>query len=76
MISKDLETSLDEWYKKIKTERSEIKYLGEKTVLEISNIIRSKDHSPVLLDGLRNIWYMYLPTKKGSMHMTIVQTDV
>ena len=76
MTSKDLKNSLQAWLKKINEQREEIKFLGDRTLKEIADIIADDDYEPVMLKGLRNIWFMHVPTSQGGLHVNIVKTDV
>ena len=76
VVSKDVKESLQFWLSTIREQKSEIKYLGEKIWEEIANVIKDEDYQPVMLQGLKNIWCMHIPTRKGSININIVQTDV
>ncbi len=74
--AEDFKASLQGWLTKINDEKSEIKYLGNKTLEEIANQMKDEDAQPVLLNGLKNIWYTSLSTSQGILYMYIVQTDI
>jgi hypothetical protein len=74
--AEDLQKSLQAWLDSIKKEKTKIQHLGEKTLEEIATILEDEDYQPVLLRGLKNIWFMHVPTKKGSLSVNIVLTDV
>ena len=74
--SKNLKDSLQLWLERINEQKKEIKFLGDGTLKEIATIIEDEDYKPVMLQGLKNIWFMHVPTTKGSLHVNIVKTDV
>jgi hypothetical protein len=76
VTAKDLKNSLQSWLEKINEQKAEIKFLGDGTLKEIAAIVGDEDYQPVLLKGLKNIWFMHVPTKKGGLHVNIVKTDV
>jgi len=76
VTSKDLKSSLQSWLAKISEQKAEIKFLGEGTLKEIANIIADEDYQPVMLKGLRNIWFMHVPTAQGGLHVNIIKTDI
>ena len=76
VLAKDINSSLKEWLNKIRTEKSEIKHLGENTLINLENEIRDNDTSPVALTGLHNIWFTILSSKMGPFHINIIQTDI
>lgn len=57
-------------------EKSDIKHLGESTLIDLENEIREDYTSPVALTGLHNIWFTILSSKVGSFHINIIQTDI
>ena len=64
------------WTQKIKTEKEEIKYLGDKIIKELEVLSKDQDHKPILLTGLKNIWFATYPTHQGIFSINIVQTDI
>lgn len=61
---------------KINEQKAEIKFLGDATLKEIASVIADEDYQPVMLKGLKNIWFMHVPTTQGGLHLNIVKTDV
>jgi hypothetical protein len=57
-------------------QKAEIEHLDEGTLNELASFIEEEDHRPVMLQGLKKIWFMHLPAKKGAIHVNIVKTDV
>ena len=76
VTSKDLKNSLQSWLTKLNAQKAEIKFLGDGTLKEIAAIIADEDYQPTLLQGLKNIWFMYVPTAQGGLHINIVKTDI
>ena len=74
--SPDLKGSIVLWLSKIRDQKSEVKYLDENTLKEIARIIENADYRPIKLQGLKNIWFMHIPTQKGALNINIIQTDV
>ena len=74
--AENLETSLQGWLNRIREDRDQIQHLGDKTLEEISRALTNPDDKPVLLDGLKNFWFMHLMTFKGFLHVHIIKTDV
>jgi hypothetical protein len=76
VTSKDLKNSLQSWLTKINEQKEEIKFLGDGTLKEIAAIIVDEDFQPVMLKGLKNIWFIHVPTLQGGLHVNIVKTDI
>jgi hypothetical protein len=76
VTSKDLKNSLQSWLTKIKEQKEEIKFLGDGTLKEIAAIVEGDDYQPVMLKGLKNIWFMHIPTAQGGLHINVVKTDI
>ncbi len=74
--AEDLNGSLQNWLARIGDEQAEIRHLDEKTLEEVANIVKNEDEIPIMLRGLKNIWFMYIPTSKGAFNINIVQTDL
>jgi hypothetical protein len=73
--AKKLDESLSKWIEKIKIEKNEIKYLGDKIIKQLEDEIRNPDNKPVLLTGLINVWCTFYSTRKGIFDIYIVQTE-
>jgi hypothetical protein len=75
--SETLETSIEKWIEKIREEREQIDQLGLKTIEEIMGQLlgETSDEKPVLLNGLLNVWYFTISTKKGFGTVHIIKTD-
>ena len=73
--SKNVYASIPEWIRKIKQEKTQIKYLGEITIAELEIESKNIDEIPIALFGLDNIWFAHYTTRKGSFHINIVKTD-
>jgi hypothetical protein len=74
--AKDLRESLQYWLDKMEEQKAEIRHFDERTLNEIAIFIKDEDHQPVMLRGLKNIWFMHLPAVTGAIHVNIVKTDV
>ncbi len=70
-----LDKSLYNWIEKLKVEKSEIKYLGDKIIKQLESEIRNPDNKPVLLTGLINIWFTIYSTRIGNFEVYIIQTE-
>lgn len=70
-----IEESIKLWILKIKEEIGEIKHLGDKTITALEMDLNDTDNKPVLLKGLKNIWYTIASTKKGVFQINIVKTN-
>ncbi len=75
VIANNIDESLLNWVEKLKIEKKEIKYLGNKIIEQLENEIENQDNKPVLLNGLINIWYTSYSTQKGTFWVNIVQTE-
>jgi hypothetical protein len=75
VFAKDLNESLSKWIERIKIEKNEIKYLGDKIIKQLEIEIKDPDYKPVLLNGLVNIWYTLYSTRKGFFRIHIIQTE-
>ncbi|MCT4665447.1 MAG: hypothetical protein N4A45_09470 [Flavobacteriales bacterium] len=73
----NLHDSIDKWTVKIKEEQEQIYQIGTKTIEEIKEQIDSKesDKQPVLLNGLKNVWYFTISTKQGFGNVHIIKTE-
>lgn len=71
----NIERSIHEWIKRIKKEKDQIQYIGDKIIEELENKAKDELTEPTPLNGLKNIWFAIFPTKKGSFHLNIIQTD-
>lgn len=74
--AEDLSESLQGWLKELALTKSEIKYLGEKTINELKAMIDADDDFPVELNGLKNIWYIPFSTRSGYFRINIIKTDI
>lgn len=74
--SNNLQDSLQSWFEKINEQKAEIKFLGEGTLKEIADSIRKEEYKPVVLQGLKNVWFIHIPTRQGGLNISIVQTDI
>lgn len=75
VMSDNVQESLIEWIEKLKTEKSEIKFLGSKVISEIQIAIKEEDNNPTAITGLKNIWFVMFATSTGTFYVNIVQTD-
>lgn len=71
----NVDKAINEWTEKLKTEKNEIKQLGDKTIREIIALTKDKDYKPIPLTNLVNIWFNHYPTNQGSLSLNIIQTD-
>lgn len=76
VLAEDVYKSVRAWTEKLKKEKKEIEYLGDKTIKELEIESRNNDFQPVQLDGLKNIWSTGYLTKMGNFTVNIVKTDV
>ncbi|HAP64014.1 MAG TPA: hypothetical protein DCR93_32520 [Cytophagales bacterium] len=71
----DMEASLSVWLDQLALEMGQIQDMGPMTVGEIKEqLITEKTHTPVALQGLSNVWYVYLSTRQGFSELHIVST--
>lgn len=75
VIAKNIDESLSKWIERIKNEKNEIRYLGDKIIEQLENEIKDPDYKPVLLTGLVNIWHTLYSTSKGNFWIHIIQTE-
>jgi len=76
VTSKDLKNSLQSWLAKINEQKAGIKFLENGALKEIEKIIADDDYRPIMLNGLKNIWFMHIPTTQGDLRLNIVKTDI
>lgn len=74
--AKDVNDSVLRWIDQLRTEKDQIKHLGDKIIEDLKREAADKDFPPVALNGLKNIWYVHYSTRKGSFHINIIQTDL
>ena len=75
VFAKDLDESLIKWIERLKIEKKDIKFLGDKTIEQLEKQIGDSDERPVLLTGLLNIWCATYSTRKGFFWVHIIQTN-
>ncbi|KOF04478.1 hypothetical protein OB69_01405 [Roseivirga seohaensis subsp. aquiponti] len=75
--SNNLEASIKDWTDRIHEEQKQIGQLGLKTIKEIKEQLLRKDsdEKPVILNGLVNVWYFTVSTKKGFGTVHIIKTE-
>lgn len=73
--AKNIGKSIIAWAEKLKSEKSEIQYLGNKTIDEIIILTQDNNYKPVPLNKLKNVWYVNYLTKQGFCSINIIQTD-
>lgn len=71
--SSDLQSSIQDWFKKLQQKYREIEHLEPKTVEEIQNELIGEE--PIPLEGLVNTWSLGIDTIKGFGLVTIVKTE-
>lgn len=72
-----LEESMEDWINKIEKERKQIYQLGLKSIEDIKEQLLGEDpyESPVLLNGLVNVWHFTVSTRNGFGYVNIVKTE-
>lgn len=70
-----LDESIDSRIKILKVDKNQIKYLGDKIIKQLENGIKNLDYKPVLLDGLKNIWFTHYTTSTGRFSIHIIKTE-
>ena len=68
-------SALPKWIDKLKSDKSEIKYLGDKVLDRIENAISEESNRPIKLKGLKNVWFTMLTSNQGTFSINIVQTE-
>ena len=63
------------WTQIIKSQKKEIKFLGDKIIRELEILAIDNHHRPVLLIGLKSIWFTTISTRQGTFYINIIQTD-
>lgn len=71
----NVEDAIVAWIENLRVEKSEIKQLGDKTIDEIVELIKDKDHQPIPLTSLVNVWFTRYSSNQGSFSVNIIQTD-
>ncbi len=74
--AENLYASIILWVEKIQSEKEEIRYLTNESILELQTEIRNEDNQPTLLKGLKSIWYTHYQTQAGNFSVNIIQTHV
>ena len=74
--AENVNDSVFAWINKIREEKAEIKYLGEKVIEDLMRESADEDYQPVLLNGLNNIWHTLYSTKQGIFSISIVKTTI
>lgn len=74
--AESINKSLSSWIEKLKLEKKEIQYLGDKIIEELENVIGEKDNQPTPLTGLINVWFGFYTTKQGRFNINIIQTEI
>ena len=73
--SPSLKQSLPLWIQKLKTEKDEIKFLGNKVIEQIESQLLSETTEEITpLKGLINTWCLTVQTSKGFSLINVVKT--
>ncbi|MBW1656547.1 hypothetical protein [Flavobacterium quisquiliarum] len=73
--AENIESSIFKWFEKIKEEKNEIKFLGNKTLNDIEFKINNQTNIPTKLDRLNNVWFLHFSSKTGSFFINIIKTS-
>lgn len=72
-----LNDSVVAWALQIEVKITEIKFVGNKTVNQIKDLISKKlIDMPTPLTGLENVWYLEIYTQIGVLRINIVKTKL
>ena len=67
--------SVGKWLDKIENAAESIRYLGPGVLQELKKAYLDKDEKPVLLKGLKNVWYTLYTSKMGFLRIEIIKTE-
>jgi len=74
VIASNVDLAIIAWIEQLKISRKPIKYLGTKTLAEISQEAKDYDNTPKALDGVDNVWCTSFCTKVGFFLINIIKT--
>ncbi|BDD03892.1 hypothetical protein [Aureibacter tunicatorum] len=75
VFAKNLNNSIDEWIKKIEKDKSEIQYLGVKTIEKIKQDFKNPENrAPILLNNLQNVWCFDFNSNQGFGLINVIKT--
>ena len=74
--AENVNKSTIKWVEQIASTKQEIPYLGDKIIAELKVLLKDKNKMPVPLDSLKNVWFLLLSTKQGSIFINIIKTDI
>lgn len=63
------------WIEKLKTEKKEIKFLGDSIIKQLEILSDNEFYEPKNMNLLKNVWFQHFPTTKGSFFINIVKTE-
>ncbi|MDR6761731.1 hypothetical protein J2Y38_001940 [Flavobacterium sp. 2755] len=75
VTSENIENSVFKWLEKIREEKNEIQYLGNKTLENLEFQILNQMDSPTKLNRLNNVWFLQFSSKSGSFFINIIKTS-
>ena len=75
VYSEDVYSAQKEWIKCLERDKKEIKFLGDKIILELILMLNDEDYKPIELSTLKNIWCSNFLTSKGVFSVNIVKTN-
>lgn len=73
--AENINKSVLAWTEKLKLEKKEIQYLGDKVIEELRRDSTDKDNQPTPLTGLKNVWCALYTTSQGKISVNIIQTQ-
>ena len=75
VYSEDVYSAQKEWIKCLERDKKEIKFLGDKIILELILMLNDEDYKPIELSTLKNIWCSNFSTSKGVFSVNIVKAN-